>query len=314
MRVVVTGGTGFVGAHLARALVERGDEVTCLDVVRSSPLIDDVQGIAMVRCDIGSWAELFHALHDAQPDLIVHSAGILSAFAEDRPQAAYHANATGTYNVLEAATMLGHPRVVFTSTIATYGPGVGKIVDEGTQQRPTTIYGVTKTFGELLGDYFWRRFGVDFRAIRLPSVIGAGRGPGGASAYSSLVVSEPARGRAFSLPIEERTRIPIVYIKDAVAALMALAEADDSSLHRRSYGIAGFSPTAAELVAAVCAEIPDADIAFRPDPGLVEIVDTWPEVVDASEALADWGWRERFDLRATVADFVAEARAHPDWP
>ena len=99
MRVVVTGGTGFLGAHLARALVERGDEVTCLDVTRSSPLLAGAP-VTVVRADVGSWAELFHAVRDARPEIIFHAAGILSAFAEERPQAAHAATATGTYNVL----------------------------------------------------------------------------------------------------------------------------------------------------------------------------------------------------------------------
>lgn len=314
MRVTITGGTGFLGAHLARALVERGEEVTCVDIAATSPLLRDLPSVTMARADVGSLPELSHVLRDARPDVVFHAAGILSAFAEDRPQAAYHANATGLYNVLEAAYLLGIPRVVFTSTIATYGPGVGAIVDEESPQRPTTMYGITKAFGENLGAYYHRRFGVDFRGIRLPSVIGAGRGAGGASAYSSFVVSEPARGRRYAVPVEEDTRIPVAYVKDAVAALIALSEADGGSLSRRTYGIAGISPTAFELVAAVRDVIPDAEIDVRPDPALVEIVRTWPQRVDDSEARADWGWQDRYDLRATVADFVAEIRAHPDWP
>lgn len=314
MQVVVTGGTGFVGAHLTRTLAARGDSVVCLDVVRSSPLLDGLSGVRVVRCDVGSWAELFHALQDARPDVVFHSAGILSAFAEARPQAAYHANATGTYNVLEAASVLGIPRVVFTSTIATYGPGVSKTVDETTRQRPTTMYGVTKTFGELLGEYFTHRFDVDFRAIRLPSVIGAGRGPGGASAYSSLIVSEPARGRAYPIPVRETTITPLLYVKDAVAALLGLAEADAGRLRRRTYGVNGFSPTARELADAVRRVIPGARIEFQQDPAITAIVDTWPQGLDDSEATADWGWTAGHSLDSAVGDFVAELAAHPDWP
>ncbi len=314
MRVVVTGGTGFVGAHLTRTLAQRGDSVICLDVVRSTPLLDGVSGVTMVRCDVGSWAEVFHVLRDARPDVVFHSAGILSAFAEERPQAAYHANATGTYNILEAASLLDIERVVFTSTIATYGPGVAKTVDETTQQRPTTMYGVTKTFGELLGGYFTARFGVDFRAIRLPSVIGPGRGPGGASAYSSLIVSEPARGRAYPIPVHEATTMPLLYVKDAVNALLAIAAVDGDELGRRTYGVNGFSPTARELADAVCRAIPDADIQFDPDPAITSIVDTWPEEVDDAEATADWGWSAAYDVDAAVKDFVTELTAHPDWP
>ncbi len=146
MRVVVTGGAGFLGSHLARALVARGDVVTSLDVASSSPLID-ADTVAMVRCDVGSWAETSQALREADPDVVYHTAGILSARAEERPHEAYRANATGTYNILQCAGVLHIPKVVFTSTIATYGPGVGATVDETTPQRPTTMYGVTKAFG-----------------------------------------------------------------------------------------------------------------------------------------------------------------------
>ncbi len=313
MRVMVTGGTGFLGAHLARALAERGDTVTCLDVNPSSALLADV-AVDTVRADVASWAEVLHAVRDARPEVIFHGAGILSAFAEERPQAAYQVNASGTYHILEAASLLGIGRVVFTSTIATYGPGVPATVDEETPQRPTTMYGTTKAFSENLGAYFHRRLGVDFRGIRLPSVIGAGRGPGGASAYSSLAVSEPARGRPYTIPVSGQTRIPIVYVKDAVAALIALAEADGARLRRRTYGIAGFSPSADELASAVRDALPAADLAIRPDRALQAIVDGWPRAVDASEAESHWGWRERYDLPTAVADFIAELQAHPDWP
>lgn len=314
MRVVVTGGTGFVGAHLARTLAARGDHVTCLDVAPGTPLLEDVDDVEIVRCDVGWWPELMHAVQQAQPEVIFHSAGILSAFAEERPHAAYRVNAEGTLNVLEAAKVLGDMRVIFTSTIATYGPGVGDTVNENTQQRPTTMYGVTKVFGELLGEYYVRRFGIDFRGIRLASVIGAGRGPGGASAYSSLIVSEPARGRAFKVPVTEATTMPLVYVKDAVDALIDIAKAEESDLVRRTYGISGFSPTAEELADAVRNAVPGCDVSFAPDEDMVEIVHSWPQRVDTSEASADWGWQSSFDLHDAVNDFVAELQLHPEWP
>jgi threonine 3-dehydrogenase len=313
MRVVVTGRAGFLGSHLASALAARGDVVTSLDIASGSPLID-ADAVTMVRCDVGSWAETSQALRAAHPDVIYHTAGILSAHAEERPHAAYRANATGTYNILQCAGVLDIPRVVFTSTVATYGPGVGPTVDEMTPQRPTTMYGVTKAFGEILGEYFSGRFGLDFRALRLPAVIGAGRGPGGVSAYASLVVSETARGRRYTVPVEESTVMPLIYVKDAVAALMAVAAADGSRLRRHTYGIDGFSPTARELADAIARAIPEAHIPFQPQAETSAIVNTWPRYVDGSQAAADWDWAPAYDLDAAVEDFVAELATHPDWP
>jgi threonine 3-dehydrogenase len=313
MRIVVTGGSGFVGAHLTRALVARGDEVTILDVVPASPLLDDVPDIARRRCDVSSWTELSHELKAAAPEVVFHTAGILSASAEERPHAAYEANSTGTWNVLQAASLLDIPRVVFTSTMATYGPGIPAVADQTTQQRPTTMYGVTKVFGELLGEYFGLHLGLDFRAVRLPALMGAGRGAGGASAYGSLIVSEAMRTGAYAVPVAPDTIMALAYIKDVVAGMLALSGAPLGDLHHRTYGLDGFAPTAGALADAVRRVLPEAAIDFDEDEQLSAIVDTWPERLDGSAAAADWGWSPRFDLDAAVADFVAELRAQPTW-
>jgi threonine 3-dehydrogenase len=304
MRALVTGGSGFLGAALVRALVARGAEVTSADVV---PAQEPRAGVETARCDVGQWAEVLRLVSAARPDVIFHTAGVLSAAAEARPQAAYQTNAIGTFNVLEASAAVGVRQVVLTSTIATYGNRAGKLVDEETQQRPTTMYGVSKVFSELLGEYYHHRYGTDFRGLRLPSVIGHGRGPGGASAWSSLVVSEPAADRAYRVPVPPGTRMPIIYVQDAADALLQLADADPAALSRRTYGVSGFSPTAGELVDAVRAALPSADLEFGPDPHITRIVRSWPERVDGRLALEDWGWRERYMLAETLQDFVARA-------
>lgn len=313
MRVVVTGGSGFLGAHLARALVSRGDSVTSLDVAPPPPSLADVGGVAHVRCDVGTWADLAHALKAARPELVFHVAGILSAAAEERPRAAWEANAIGTYDLLEAASLPGIERIVFTSTIATYGPGVARTVDESTLQRPTTLYGLTKVLGELLGEWAGTRYGLGFRAVRLPAIIGPGRGAGGASAYASLIVSRPAAGLPYAVPVPEGTRIPLISVDDAVRALLGLAEAAPERLRRRTYNVAGFSPTAGELAAAVRRALPQARLTFEPDAAISAIVATWPERMDDREAAADWGWAPADDLEATVSRFAASLAAHPGW-
>ena len=132
---------------------------------------------------------------------------------------------------------------------------------------PISMYGVTKVFCERLGEYYHRKFGVDFRGVRLPAVIGPGRGGGGASAYSTLMISEPASGRPYEVFVEEDVRMPLLYIKDAVDCLIQLYEAKNSRLKRRMYCIAGFSPTAREIYDAVKKVLPKSQYSLQAGQG-----------------------------------------------
>lgn len=306
MRVLVTGGTGFVGRALGAELAAQGAAVTLADVRTDGPELPFPASVH--RVDLSSWAETMRVVKQSRPDVIFHTAALLSAAAEDVPLAAYHANSAGTFHVLEAAVLFDVPKVVFLSSIASYGPGVADIVDEDIAQRPVTVYGISKVAGELLGEYYARRFGVDFRAGRYPSIIGPGRGGGGASAYSSAMIEEPARGRPFAVPVPPATVMPLLYIDDAVRSLVDLAAAPASQLSRRTYGIGGFSPRADELAAAVHAEVPGSCLDFAPDAETTAIVDSWPRVLSGAAAAADWGWKPRYLLADTVRDFVARVR------
>src|SRR4030065_588345 len=189
MAKLITGGLGFIGVYLARALLEKGEEVVLFDIVNTSPLIHDIKNkVKIVQGNLASWAEVLEVAKQYKIDGIYHTGALLSASAEEKPITAYEVNAGGTFNVLEAARLFNVKRVVYTSTIASYGLGL-HTVDEDTIQMPISMYGVTKVFSERLGEYYHRKFGVDFRAVRLPSVIGPGRGAGGASAYSTRVTS-----------------------------------------------------------------------------------------------------------------------------
>jgi threonine 3-dehydrogenase len=171
------------------------------------------------------------------------------------------------------------------------------------------MYGVTKVFGERLGEYYHGKFGVNFRGVRLPSVIGPGRGSGGVSAYSSLIIQEPAAGRQYEVFVDEKTRIPLLYVKDAVGALIKLAGAEEDGLRRRVYSIEGFSPTAGELADTVRRHVPEARIEFRPQLEMVNIAMSWPRELDGTCAEQDWGWASKYALDEAVRDFVDEFRA-----
>jgi len=313
MQKLITGGMGFIGTYLARALLEKGEEVVLFDVVTNSPLIQDIRNkVKIVQGDLASLAEVLEVVKQYKIDGIYHTGALLSAAAEEKPITAYRVNAGGTFNVLEAARLFNVERVIYLSTIATYGLGIPHTVDEDTIQMPISMYGVTKVFSERLGEYYYRKFGVDFRGVRLPAVIGPGRGPGGASAYSTLMISEPALNRSYQVFVEEDVRMPLLYINDAVDCLIRLYEADDTKLKRRLYCIAGFSPTAREIYEAVKKILPSADIKFKPDRELTEIVRSWPKFLDERKAQEEWGWKTKYFLEESVRDFIKEIQAHPE--
>jgi len=313
MAKLITGGMGFIGTYLARALLQKGEEVVLFDVITNSPLIKDIKDkVKIVQGDLASWAEVLEVVKQYKIDGIYHTGALLSASAEEKPITAYQINAGGTFNILEAARLFNVKRVVYLSTIATFGLGIPDTVNEDTIQMPISMYGVTKVFSERLGEYYCRKFGVDFRGVRLPSVIGPGRGPGGASAYSTLMISEPALKRPYSVFVEQDVIMPLLYIKDCVECLIRLYEADNAKLKRRVYCIAGFSPTAKEISDEVKRILPNADIKFKPDRELTEIVRSWPKYLRETKATEEWGWKTKFLLKETVEDFIKEVQAHPE--
>jgi threonine 3-dehydrogenase len=313
MAKLITGGMGFIGTYLARALLQKGEEVVLFDVITNSPLIKDIKDkVKIVQGDLASWAEVLEVVKQHKIDGIYHTGALLSASAEEKPIKAYQVNAGGTFNILEAARLFNVKRVVYLSTIATFGLGIPDTVNEDTIQMPISMYGVTKVFSERLGEYYCRKFGVDFRGVRLPSVIGPGRGPGGASAYSTLMISEPALGKPYKVFVNEDTHIALIYIKDTVDCLIRLYDVDHSRLKRRVYGVGGFVATARQIRDSVKKVLPNADIKFAPDPELDQIVRSWPRNIDESRAQQEWGWKTKFLLDDTVKDFVKEVQAHPD--
>jgi len=310
---LITGGTGFIGSHLALELHKRGEKVILFDVKEDCTIIKDIRDdISIIKGDLGSWPEVLHAVENNTVDTIFHTGSLLSASAEENPIAGHRVNANGTFTILEAARLFNVKKVIYTSTIASYGIDLPEFVDEYTIQRPRTMYGVTKVFSELLGEYYNVKFGIIFRSLRLPSVIGPGRGEGGLSAYSTLMISEPALGRPYTVPVKEDTVMAIQYIKDAVQALIMLRDAKAENLKRNTYNMAGFLPKAIDIVNSVKNYVPDAEIVFAPDEKTVKIVDGWARTIHETRAKEEWGWEPRYFLDETVKDFVRELQKRKD--
>ena len=160
---------------------------------------------------------------------------MLSLPSEQNPWQAFDVNAVGTYNVLEAARIFSVRQVVLSSSIAVYSEDLpDDEVTETTCCHPATIYGTCKVFGELLGKYYARRFGLDFRAVRLPSVVGPFSKVSHMSSYNCWAIEEPLKGLPYAIPVEPESKVPAIYFKDAARALLLLAEAEKTSLSANS--------------------------------------------------------------------------------
>ena len=307
MKILVTGAAGQVGTDLLPLLVEGGHEVSVFDIAGrpdGCPAeVDWIQG------DITGRPEVFDAVKTKRPDLIYHLAAILSARGEGMPHVAYRVNLDGTMNVLEAARLFEVGQVFFASTIAAFGPGLPDLVPNEVSLRPTTMYGVTKVAGELLGEYYARKFGMDFRGVRFPGLINAGIPGGGTSDYALFMYVDGIRNGSYEAFCEPNAMIPFMYMPDALRAIIELAEAPREKLTRHIYNIASISATAEEFAEAVRARVPGVEITFEPVPELQAILDSWPRALDDSQARADWGWKPEYDLDAMSDDLIEKIRA-----
>lgn len=309
MKILVTGGCGFIGLKFAKRLLEKEHSVYLMDV-NAEPLKKQpgLEKITFIPGTVTCQAHLVNALKEHKIQWLVHLAARLSAPSEEDPWLTFEVNVRGLYHALEAARICGVERFVFTSSLASYGLHLPPVVDDVTIQRPIGMYGVTKVFGEQLGAFYRRRFGLDFRCIRFAQIIGPGVKTPGVAQCMPMVIEAAAKGEPFEMWIEEESAMPLLYYKDGVEALSCLTHAPQENILTISYNLAGIKTSAAALVRSIRAIVPEAKINFAPDPAKVAIVKTIPSNIDDSRLRQETGYRPIFDLDAAVKDFIREVR------
>jgi threonine 3-dehydrogenase len=316
MSVLVTGGTGFIGAQVVRLLLEQGEKgAVVFDINPSTKLLDDVaHQVEVVRGDLGNFSHVLNVVNTFRPKVIYHLGGMLSVPSDADPPAAFRANAMGTFHVLEAARLLGVAQVLFGSTIATYGMDVREpVVDDYTLQRPQLFYGCTKVFSELLGQFCKRKYGLDFRGVRYPSIVGPGVKTPGIVQYNAWVIEECAQGKPYTMYVKPETRCPVMYFKDAARAIVMLGAAPVKNIKMVNYIVAGPTPAASaqELVDLVRSKVPGARIDFQVDEQRQKIIDGFTKPLDDGVARKEWGWKPEYDPERIVEDFLEELKLHP---
>ncbi len=314
MAVLITGGAGLTGSELARSLLKRSEKVIIFDVFVNEALENENhENLLQIKGDVSDWPEVLNAVKGNHVEAIFHLAAILTVPSEANPWASVKVNALGTFHVLEAARLFDVRKVLFTSSIGAYGVTADTVVTEETIQRPTNMYGVTKVFGELLGVYYFKKFGIDFRGVRFPQVVGPGVISEGIGQYNPKLIEAAVRGQTFEAWVPEDTVMPMIYIKDAVKSLVMLYDAPEERIQTRIYGVGQITPapTAGELANEVKKHYPGAQITFRPHPDAMVILKNIPRHIRGDRAEAEWGWKPSYSLEEMVKDFIEELKSKP---
>jgi threonine 3-dehydrogenase len=308
MRILITGAGGQIGGDLVEMLRHRDHEVVATDIAVQPDRVPKAPGVTWHHLDVTDMNGILALFRQVRPDCVFHLAAVLSARGEEIPQVTYRVNEIGTFYVLEACRETGVGQMIFTSSVAVFGPDTPDPTPDNATRNPVTMYGVNKSSGELLGTYYHRRYGFDFRAVRFPGLISAEMPGGGTSDYTVHMYVDAVRIGAYEAFCRPDTVIPLMYMPDALRALVELSEAPGDRLTRRVYNITAFSPRADQIAAAVHSRVPGAKLTFRPDPRRQDILDSWPRRLDDSTARADWGWRPEFDLEQMSDDLVPRIR------
>ena len=306
--ILVTGAVGQIGSELTMALRARyGPENVVAAGHRTPPGPELRDSGPFEFIDVTQREDLEQVVRRYSVQTIYHMAAILSAVGEQRPHLCWEVNMDGLRNILEVAREHGHLRLFCPSSIAVFGPDTPRHhTPQETVLRPTTMYGVTKVAGELLCEYYWRRFGVDVRGVRYPGIISHVTPPGGGTTdYAVEIFYEAIRHKRYTCFVRPDTVLPMMYMADCIKATIDLMEADPSGLvHHADFNLAAMSFSAAELAAEIQAHIPAFEVTYAPDPVRQAIADSWPQTIDDTAARQEWGWQPDYDMAAMTADML----------
>ena len=308
-RILVTGAAGQIGSDLVPALRAKYGNENVVAAGHTTPLPEDIRSSGPhASVDVGDPAELGSTLREHRVDTLYHLGSILSALAEKRRHLSWRVNFEGLHNVLEASVTHDLQCVVVPSSIAAFGPETpADDTPNDTIQKPTTSYGISKVFGELMGNYYHRALGLDVRGVRLPGIVSWATEPtAGTTDYAVAIFHGAILNERYTCYLEPDTRLPMMYMPDAIRALMQLAEADGGALrHRADFNVGAMSFTPAELADSLRKRIPAFRMEYEVDPVRQAIADSWPNSLDDSAAREEWGWKPRFDMDAMVDDMLA---------
>ncbi|KAF0196265.1 MAG: threonine dehydrogenase [Bacillota bacterium] len=310
-KILITGALGQIGTELTVSMRKHygADNVIASDIITEVPE-GALKGGLYEVVDVVKPDQIASVVKKYNVNQIVHLAAILSAVGEAKPHLAWDVNMGGLFNVLEVARET--KAAVFTpSSIAAFGPSTPPDnTPQDTLQRPTTMYGVTKVAGELLCDYYFLKYGVDTRGVRFPGLISYEALPGGGTTdYAVHIYYDALKHKRYTSYINKGTSMDMMYMPDALDAIMHLMEADPNKLiHRNAFNVTAMSFDPEVLAAEIKKHIPEFIIGYDVDPVRQRIADSWPNSLDDSAARMEWGWSPKYNLASMTTDMLAKLK------
>jgi len=306
-RILMTGAAGQIGSELVPALrkTHGADSVVATDIVRPGGDLPDAGPFELL--DVTNGPAVAAILRKHRIDTVYHMAALLSASGEKNPQKAWEVNMAGLHVVLEACREFGVARVFSPSSIAVFGPATPRErTPQDTVLDPRTMYGVTKVAGEMLCDYYVRKYGLDVRGCRYPGIVSHQTLPGGGTTdYAVAIFYDAVKYGRYTSFLREDTRLPMMYMPDCLKCTLDLMSADFARLrHHSNFNVTAMSFTAGELAAEIRKHRPSFVCDYAPD-FRQDIADSWPATIDDSAAREEWGWTPDYDLARMTADMLA---------
>lgn len=309
-KILIIGAGGQIGSELTQRLRDEygNSNIVCSDLRQLQGEVYERGPIEII--DSTNAQVIADTVKKYEIDTIYNLAAILSAKAEQNPMLGWTVGIGSLVNCLEVARE--HNCSVFTpSSIGAFGPSTPKdMTPQDTIQRPTTIYGVTKVTGELLSDYYYSRFGVDTRSVRFPGLISWKTLPGGGTTdYAVDIYYSAVKGEEFACPLRYDTFMDMMYMPDALKAMIDIMEANpDKLVHRNSFNVTAMSFSPEIIYEAIKKHYPDFKMHYEADEVRQKIADSWPNCLDDSCAREEWGWDPQYDLEKMTIDMIDNLR------
>jgi nucleoside-diphosphate-sugar epimerase len=309
-RILITGALGQIGSELTMKLRETygADNIIATDIKKNDSEAAHSGPFEVV--DVTDLKTMVEVAKKYKVDTVMHLAALLSATAEAKPVFAWNLNMGGLMNALETAREL-NAQFFTPSSIGAFGPSTPKDnTPQDTIMRPTTMYGVNKVAGELLADYYYQRFGVDTRGVRYPGLISYVTLPGGGTTdYAVEIYYEAVKNGKYTSYIDKGTYMDMMYMPDALNAIIDLMEVDPNKLiHRNAFNITAMSFDPEEMTASIAKYIPGFEIKYNVDPERQKIADSWPNSIDATAAREEWGFKYEYTLDKMTKDMIGKLR------